>query len=82
MREGLWGIVDVTEIEPVDNGIVGQGSNAAVISKYIARKEKALTTIVLSILNHHILILLMIRMIKRYCAVPKEKIGEQSFVTP
>ena len=49
MREGLWRIVDGTEVEPVDNGLVGQGSNAAAINKYIARKEKALATIVLSI---------------------------------
>ena len=49
MREGLWRIVNGTEVEPEDNGIVGQGGNAAAVNKYIARKEKALATIVLSI---------------------------------
>jgi hypothetical protein len=49
MKDGLWRIVEGTEIEPFDNGLVGQGANIAAVNKYIARKEKALATIVLGI---------------------------------
>ena len=43
MREGLWSIVNATEIPPAD------GADDATKQKYEARKDRALATIVLSI---------------------------------
>ena len=43
MREGLWSIVNATEVSPAD------GVDEATRQKYEARKDRALATIVLSI---------------------------------
>ena len=43
MKEGLWTIVNGTEVPPAD------GADEAVVTRYIARKDRALATIVLSI---------------------------------
>lgn len=43
IKEGLWTIVNETEAPPADS------ADKAVVTRYVARKDRALATIVLSI---------------------------------